>query len=158
MMPSLADLIEQYIKKLIQESEDRVVEIQRNELAEKLRCVPSQINYVLATRFTLEHGYLIESRRGGGGYIRIIKIADQDREAFYQRIFEAIGDAVSESKAREIIKALYEAGSITEREKRLLTIAVDRKVLQVPLPYRDELRALLLKSMIAGVLNAEEGN
>ncbi|GAV23146.1 CtsR family transcriptional regulator [Carboxydothermus pertinax] len=157
-MPSLADLIEQYIKKLIHESEDRAVEIQRNELAEKLRCVPSQINYVLATRFTLEHGYLIESRRGGGGYIRIIKIAEHDQEAFYQRIFEAIGDAISESKAREIIKALYESGSINDKERKIFNSVVDRKVLQVPLPYRDELRARLLKSMLAGVLYAEEGN
>ena len=156
-MPSLTDLIEQYIKKLIQESRDRAVEIQRNELAEKLRCVPSQINYVLATRFTLEHGYLIESRRGGGGYIRIIKIADQDQEAFYQRVFSAIGEAITENRAREIIKALFETGSITERERRLLSIAIDRRVLQVPLPYRDELRALLLKNMLAGVLNTEEG-
>ena len=72
-MGTLADEIERYIKKILEASHDGIVELQRNELALQFSCVPSQINYVLSTRFTTEQGYIVESRRGGGGYVRIVK-------------------------------------------------------------------------------------
>lgn len=73
-MASLADLIESYIKQQLRSSENQAIAISRAQLAELFSCVPSQINYVLTTRFTLERGYMIESRRGGGGYIRIVRV------------------------------------------------------------------------------------
>ncbi|NLK42961.1 MAG: CtsR family transcriptional regulator, partial [Tissierellia bacterium] len=74
-MPGLTNIIERFLKSLIDAQEDGIIEIQRNELAEKFNCAPSQINYVLSTRFTPYKGYYIESRRGGGGYIKIIKVS-----------------------------------------------------------------------------------
>ena len=72
-MRNVSDIIEQYLKHILQESPEGAVEIQRNDLADQFQCVPSQINYVISTRFTLEKGYFVESKRGGGGYIRIQK-------------------------------------------------------------------------------------
>lgn len=73
-MPRLSNIIEEFIKELLEETEDGIVEIQRNELADYFDCAPSQINYVLTTRFTPYMGYYVESRRGGGGYIKIVKV------------------------------------------------------------------------------------
>ena len=72
-MRNISDIIEEYLKQVLEKSEEEIVEIKRSEIANKFQCVPSQINYVINTRFTLERGYIVESKRGGGGFIRIIK-------------------------------------------------------------------------------------
>ena len=92
----LSDSIETFIKALLAEDEQSV-ELKRNELAEYFGCAPSQINYVLATRFTLDDGYVIESRRGGGGYIRIVRVMGSDQQQLMYLINERIGQSITEA-------------------------------------------------------------
>lgn len=103
----LSDSIESFIKMLMEEG-DPQVELKRNELAEYFGCAPSQINYVLATRFSPEQGYVIESRRGGGGYIRIVRVMYPAGQQMMQLINTRIGDSISEGDARRIISQLAE--------------------------------------------------
>ncbi|MFO7171586.1 MAG: CtsR family transcriptional regulator [Bacillota bacterium] len=150
-MPNLSDYIEEYLKSLLRER-DGVVEIQRSELAERFGCAPSQINYVLATRFTPEHGYLVESRRGGGGYIRIIRL-NLGREDLLQWLQGGIGDRLTQDEAEAMIRRLQEEGFITAREAILMAAAMRRDVLAVDLPLRDLIRANLFKAMLLALLS-----
>ncbi|HOK71062.1 MAG TPA: CtsR family transcriptional regulator, partial [Bacillota bacterium] len=90
-MGSLSDYIESYLKLLLDTGPHGFVEVQRRELAERFRCAPSQINYVLSTRFTVERGYVVETRRGGGGYIRIFKLDDEPETSGIQMVYESVG-------------------------------------------------------------------
>ena len=145
----LSDTIEQFIKAMLPQ-EEKQVELKRNELAEYFKCAPSQINYVLATRFTPDHGYVIESRRGGGGYIRIVRIEQSAGQHMRYLIHERIGDTISEGDALRLIAMLHEQGTITLTEGRLMRAAVSPEALSVPLPIqmKDTLRARILRSMI----------
>ncbi|MCG0275918.1 MAG: CtsR family transcriptional regulator [Thermosediminibacteraceae bacterium] len=153
-MPNLADVIENFIKAMFQEGKT-ILEIQRNELASKFRCAPSQINYVLTTRFTVERGYIVESRRGGGGYIRIKKLKIRDDE-FLREIIDIVGDSITSSKAVGLVQFMLEEGIISKREAELFNAVINRKNLDIPLPERDRLRARLLKAMVAALLGHEE--
>ncbi|WP_096186185.1 CtsR family transcriptional regulator [Evansella halocellulosilytica] len=148
-MGNISDVIEQYLKKIIEQSEHEGVEIKRSELAEKFDCVPSQINYVISTRFTVERGYLVESKRGGGGYIRIIKVRPDDQMALFDQIIELIGHEIPQASGANIVLRLLEEGAISKREANLMLSAIDRSTITLKLPLRDEVRARLLKSMIA---------
>ena len=101
-----SDLIESYIKKILENSE--MIEIRRIEMADLFNCVPSQINYVINTRFTIQRGYLVESKRGGGGYIRIAKVRISDKKQLLEQINQLFDDTISEKKAFAIIQKLYE--------------------------------------------------
>jgi len=150
-MANISDLIERYIKRLLQESPEDYVDLQRNELAAKFNCVPSQINYVLSTRFTTNNGYVVESRRGGGGFIRIVKIPLERHADPAVEIYRLVGDDINQSQAERIVKRLAEEGFITEREARIFRAAMDRNTIRVELPWRDNLRAELLRAMLAAV-------
>ena len=102
----LSDSIETFIKALLAEDEQSV-ELKRNELAEYFGCAPSQINYVLATRFTLDDGYVIESRRGGGGYIRIVRVMSSDHQQLMYLINERIGQSITEAEAARKVREIY---------------------------------------------------
>ncbi len=136
----------------MEESGHNVIEIQRNELAEKFNCVPSQINYVLTTRFTINHGFVIESRRGGGGYVRIVRIPLQKGRQAQINLFDLVGEFISQKRAEGIISRFYEEGLISPREARIMRAAIDRKILDLDRAWRESLRADLLKTMIAQVL------
>ncbi|QAY67824.1 CtsR family transcriptional regulator [Paenibacillus protaetiae] len=151
-MRNISDLIEQYLKQLLQNSSDGAVEIQRNELADQFSCVPSQINYVISTRFTLEKGYMVESKRGGGGYVRIQRVELPALKNIQFHINETIGDCVEQSVAEGLIYQLEEAELITRREANLIRAAISRDTIAVKLPLRDEIRARLLKSMLITLL------
>lgn len=151
-MRNISDLIEQYLKHILQDSPEGAVEIQRNELADRFSCVPSQINYVISTRFTLEKGYMVESKRGGGGYIRIQRVDLPALKMIQFHIHQTIGDCVEQSVAEGLIYQLEEAGLITTREGNLLRAAVDRETIVLKLPVRDEVRARLLTSMLITLL------
>ncbi|SPZ97739.1 CtsR [Staphylococcus aureus] len=97
-MHNMSDIIEQYIKRLFEESNEDVVEIQRANIAQRFDCVPSQLNYVIKTRFTNEHGYEIESKRGGGGYIRITKIENKDATGYINHLLQLIGPSILNNK------------------------------------------------------------
>ncbi len=148
-MKSTADLIETYLSELLSRSDD-VIEVQRSELAEIFSCVPSQINYVIATRFTPLRGYLVESKRGGGGYIRIRRIASQHINEISQ-LLRSVGDSIPQKEAEGIIWRLESDSILSQREASLLRVAVSRDTLLLPLPERDILRARLLSSMLAAV-------
>ena len=106
-MAVLSDSIEAFLISLLNGEESPVILVQRNELANYFRCAPSQINYVLSTRFTLERGYTVESRRGGGGYIRIVRM-DLDKNAYLRQLLEKdIGDVMSEDEARGVLLRLW---------------------------------------------------
>jgi len=151
-MRNISDLIEQYLKQMIRESAEGTVEIQRNELADKFSCVPSQINYVIGTRFTLERGYLVESKRGGGGYIRIRKLELPACQPIHEHVLRTIGSRIDQSAAEGLIYQLAEAKLLNGREAQLLKAAVSRETLAVNLPLRDEIRARLLKAMLIALL------
>lgn len=148
-MANLADVIEGYLKELLGQKEG-VLELQRCDLAGQFGCAPSQINYVLATRFNPQRGYLVESRRGGGGYIRIIRLNVQ--ENLHEYVHQKIGDVIAQDEAVGIIRRLEEEGVLTDRERLLMEAAVNREAIGLPLPHRDMVRANLLKSMLITVL------
>lgn len=148
LMRNISDIIEEYLKKVLHVSEENIVEIKRNEIAEKFQCVPSQINYVINTRFTIEKGYIVESKRGGGGYIRIIKVETDDHAELIDQMLELIPIRISQSTADILVERLLEEKAISQREAKLLLSAIDRNVLLIDLPVRDELRSKILKSML----------
>lgn len=155
MLSNISDLIESYLKELLAGS-GGIIEIRRNELAERFNCVPSQINYVLATRFTIEHGFLVESRRGGGGYIRIMRLPWEGERDPISKVLTLIGEEISQQRALRIIQRLLEEKLITTREARMMQAAVNRQVLRLGLPARDQLRALILRAMILTLLRSRE--
>ncbi|MFW5984634.1 MAG: CtsR family transcriptional regulator [Halanaerobiaceae bacterium] len=150
-MVSLSDQIEQYFRKLLNRYQGEI-EIKRNKLADEFDCAPSQINYVIDTRFSVDKGYLVESQRGGGGYIRIIKINIDSEAETIQNIISRLDKAVPQKQAESIIERLYENDLINEREKELMNVAVNRKIIQVDLPYRDYIRGRILKGMLKTIL------
>lgn len=147
-MKNISDIIEQYLMQYFDVSDNDYVEIKRSEIANKFDCVPSQINYVINTRFTLERGYVVESKRGGGGYIRIIKVQFHDKASVIDQIMNSFNTSIAQSSSEDYIHLLLERNVITEREAKMMLSVLDRSVLLVNLPYRDELRARLLKAML----------
>jgi transcriptional regulator of stress and heat shock response len=150
---NISDIIEQYLKQILQQTESRMVEVQRNELAELFQCVPSQINYVISTRFSLEHGYIVESKRGGGGYIRIRQLQLGVHEPLMDLV-RSIGSELSQKEADGIIHRLERENFISEREAAILRAAVSRDVLSLDLPVRDRLRARLMSQMLIALFSA----
>ncbi|AIQ55067.1 CtsR family transcriptional regulator [Paenibacillus sp. FSL R7-0331] len=151
-MRNISDIIEQYLKNILHESPEGTVEIQRNDLADQFSCVPSQINYVISTRFTLEKGYVVESKRGGGGYIRIQRFELPQSVALYAHLKSTIGNDIDQNSAEGLIYQLEEARFLSKREACLMRAAVSRECLTVNLPYRDEIRAKIMKAMLISLL------
>jgi transcriptional regulator CtsR len=147
---SLSRRIEQYIKTLLERHS--VLEIQRSELADVFQCVPSQINYVLSTRFTPSQGYLVESRRGGGGYLRIVKLIWLDGVgADIQNAYGNINMQIEQSEAEGLLRRLKDEEIITVREYYMLRAIVDRSTLPINLPERDIVRAKVLQAALAAI-------
>ncbi len=148
-MAGLSNSIEAFLKELLNKSNDDYIEIGRNELANQFNCAPSQINYVLTTRFTPYKGYYIESRRGGSGYVKIIKLTIKDDSVIKEIIENAIGDRITKDKSNGIIDMLLEEDLISEREALIMTHALEDNTLQkVDFNDRNILRADLLKNML----------
>lgn len=145
---NISDIIEQYLKQVLNMSDQEIVEIKRSEIADKFQCVPSQINYVINTRFTLERGYIVESKRGGGGYIRIMKVKTKNEGQLIDQLLALIDHRISQSNAEGIIHRLVEEKVISQREANIMLSVMDRSVLYIDLPQRDELRARMLKAML----------
>ncbi|GFN35596.1 CtsR family transcriptional regulator [Tepidimicrobium xylanilyticum] len=152
-MPRLSNIIERFIKEMLEEAENGVIEIGRNELAEQFGCAPSQINYVLTTRFTPHKGYYIESRRGGGGYIKIMKVGIED-EDIKDLIINVIGDAITKNKAQHLIENLREEDIISKREEKLMKAAIEDTALARVTAERNNLRADILKNMLLIILDS----
>lgn len=147
-----SDTIAEIIRQMLSETEDGIAEIQRNELASRLGCVPSQINYVITSRFTPEHGYLVESRRGGGGYIRITRVKFAESHGL-MHVINCIGDRIDSESARIFLGNLTENGLIDDRSARLMQAALsDKSYFSIPQEMRDTLRAAVFKQMLAAML------
>jgi transcriptional regulator of stress and heat shock response len=153
---NISDFIENYLKKVLQQSQSGVVELQRSELAELFQCVPSQINYVISTRFSIDHGYIVESKRGGGGYIRIRQV-QLEKDQPLMRIISSLGAALSQREADGIVERLLRERIVTVREASLLKSAVSRDSLVLELPIRDEVRARLLAQMLIALASHQQG-
>ncbi|ADG81128.1 transcriptional repressor CtsR [Thermincola ferriacetica] len=149
-MPSLVDFIEEYIKQMLQKSE--VVLIRRNELAEKFDCVPSQINYVLSTRFTIDRGYVVESRRGGGGYIKILKLNAKEKDKLLEILYKTVGNEISLAGALGLVERLFDDELITFREASMIDNVIRRVTGHDKSRKGDMFRAEILKSMLMALL------
>ena len=142
----MSDMIEEYIKRAL--SDDGRIEIKRNELADLFNCVPSQINYVINTRFTIEHGYTVESKRGGGGYIRIVKLQVKSNTEMLDRMKRIIRDRISEKDAQIIIQTLYENEYMNRREAQIMLAAISSDNFTGSPLIDDQIRSNTLLSMI----------
>ena len=154
----LSDSIEQFIKELLSQ-ESTEVELKRNELAEYFGCAPSQINYVLATRFSPDHGYLTESRRGGGGYIRIVRVVQSGSQRIMYLVNDRIGDSLGEDECLRLISQLKEQGIVTADEAALMASAISTRALGVPVPdaLKNAMRARMMKSMLMTIAARNRG-
>lgn len=148
-MARIIDEIETYIRRLLDQSLNGTIDLQRADVADRFDCVPSQVTYVLMTRFTPDRGYLVEGRRGGGGGIRIHQL-----NAVPLELLAAITqvDRMDQARALDIVMRLLQAQLITDREASLMNVALDRDTLKLELPYRDVVRARLLKAMVTAIL------
>lgn len=146
-MRPLTDSIEAFIKSLLEEGQEQV-DVQRNELAQYFRCAPSQITYVLSTRFTPDHGYVIESRRGGGGYIRIVRLRESPGSNLLYLINQRIGSAISRQDCEAIISQLRENEVLTDGEAGLMRAAVSNEAVNLPVALKDNLRASIMRAML----------
>ena len=151
-MARISDIIAQFINDMIEDKKDKEVIIQRNELADKFNCAPSQINYVLTTRFTSEKGYMIESRRGGGDYIIIKRIEYNNKEKQVEAINKAIGESLTYSAALLLLEHLYETNLITKRELEIVKISINDRTLSNA-EDKNKLRAEILKGIIMVILS-----
>ena len=153
----LSDSIENFIKTLLTD-ESAEVELKRNELAEYFGCAPSQINYVLATRFSPDHGYLTESRRGGGGYIRIVRVVESGSRRLMYLVNERIGDTLTEEECLRMISQLKEQELVTAQEAGLMASALSTRALGVPIPdaLKNALRARMMKSMLMNIASRNQ--
>ena len=157
---NLTQDIEKYILEMLNSEDDDFIKLRRKELAETFGCVPSQINYVLRSRFTPENGFIVESRRGGNGFIRIVKISCESNEEKLNHIDEIIGDYVSEKDAKKLLKALQERNLITMRERLLIEISLryteelTRDIFGLSQHKRGIITAETLKRMLRGIMLA----
>ncbi len=124
---NISDIIEKYLKSILADSEH--VEIRRSEIADLFNVVPSQINYVIKTRFTIQNGYLVESKRGGGGYIRIEKVNLVDDADVLDALIQVIGDSITQRDAYAVVQSLYEDDVLNRREAQLILVAIDHETL-----------------------------
>lgn len=152
----MTDIIEAYLKQVLKQKEQ--VEIRRSEIAELFDCVPSQINYVINTRFTIQKGYLVESKRGGGGYIRIIKVQVLDELDMLNTMIEIIGNNISERDAKSVVQKLYDDKIISKREAKLMIVAMDKSLYTGDRVTDNRVRANLLRSMLANLRYEEPNN
>ncbi|MGO1580764.1 MAG: CtsR family transcriptional regulator [Peptoniphilaceae bacterium] len=146
-MAKLSNLIEDFLISLLEDA-NGTLEIQRSQISDKFNCAPSQINYVLTTRFTPYKGYYVESRRGGGGYIRIVRVEFKNRNSF-ERIFnEEISDAITKDKADQIIDELLANEYISKREAEIIKVTLSDRSIGQSGEIKNQLRANILKNIL----------
>ncbi len=149
----LSEVIEEYIKRMLDEAEGdaKFIEFGRNELAEYFNCVPSQINYVISTRFSPERGYYVESRRGGGGSIKIKRI-DITRDRYIMHLVNSINGSLSQQEAGILINNMHDYKVIDEKIAKILKVATNDKVLALPQELRDDVRTRIFKNILINLI------
>ncbi len=145
----MSDVIEEFIKDLF-DDDNQLVEIQRNELAEHFNCVPSQINYVISTRFKPSQGYYVESKRGGGGHITIKKV-NSTKSDYFMHIIKNIGEEMTSNDVDILINDFLTYNLITKEEAKLLKVATSDNVLLLAKDVKDKLRAKIFKNMLLNI-------
>lgn len=157
MSSSLTKTIGDYIVTLLEDTNKSEIVLRRKDLAEKFGCVPSQINYVLRSRFAPEHGFLIQSQRGGHGFIRIMQLRFGDCDECAEHLENLVGNAVSDQEARRLLVSLQNRNLLTARERLLVEVAMrnqdehGRLLFDLPPYKRDTLRAELLKKILVSL-------
>ena len=151
-MARLVDVIEAMIKELIEENNGSAT-ISRSMLAEQANCVPSQVTYVLSTRFSTGNGYIVESRRGGGGQITITQIKPVGPDEYIRDVIDSVGDSLSQQEAKTLLVNAAESNAINTREATSIMSAVsDRALSKVDTDIRSQVRADIFKNALAGLL------
>lgn len=145
----LSELIEEYIKEMFKD--DDFVEFGRNDLAQYFNCVPSQINYVISTRFSPERGYYVESKRGGGGNIKIRRI-DISKNKYIMHLVNSLDKSLTQQESEIIINNMFDYKIIDKNTAKLLKIISNDKVLGLPIEFRDEVRTRIFKNVIINLL------
>ena len=143
---NMSDLIESYLKHVLLSNE--TVEIRRSEIADQFNCVPSQINYVINTRFTIQQGYVVESKRGGGGYIRIMKVNLVDEMDVLNTLGDLIPPQLSVREANHLLQNLYENELISKREAQMMALMMEKDTFPVSVKNGDEIRSNMMKKLI----------
>lgn len=153
-MANISDLIERFLLETLGEGD--TLSISRNELANYFACAPSQINYVLSTRFTLDRGYTVESRRGGGGYVTVVRITKSPDETISEILNRSIADGISYNRALQVLQRLTSNELLSEREARLIAAGITDKALIAPTMAKDGLRAGIMKNIILQLLKEND--
>lgn len=152
-MANISDQIEKFLIATLGDNDS--IDITRNSLAEYFSCVPSQINYVLETRFTVDRGYVVESKRGGGGFVKISKIKTNDNNDYLNSLFlESVGDELSEKRLSQILDKLVSDEIVTPKEKVLIEASLSDDSLSMPFTIRDKVRAKAFKNVILKLMNS----
>ncbi len=145
----MSDIIEQFLLDMLDSESD--VTLKRNELASQFSCAPSQINYVIDTRFTGQRGYIVESRRGGGGFIRIRRVEVSDN-GYLMHVVNSIGNSISFASIHAMLSNMLQADIITRRELDLMESALSDRAIPFNRPQSDQYRAQLFKSMLMSLI------
>ena len=143
---NMSDLIESYLKNVLHKNE--TVEIRRSEIADQFNCVPSQINYVINTRFTIQQGYVVESKRGGGGYIRIMKVNLVDEMDILNAMRDLIPEELSAREGNHLLQNLYENKLITKREAQMMSLMMEKDTFPSNVKNAAEIRSNMMKKLI----------
>ena len=146
----MSDVIEDFIKDLFDEDDSDLIEIQRNELAQHFNCVPSQINYVISTRFKPSQGYYVESKRGGGGNIKIRKI-NNTKSDYIMHIINNVGKTITTNDIDILLSDFLTYNIITAQEAKLLKVATSDNVLKLDKDIKDDVRARIFKNMLLNI-------
>lgn len=146
---TISDIIEQFIMSSL--DDDDFIELSRNDLAKFFSCVPSQINYVLNTRFTVNRGFVVESQRGGGGYIKIVRVQDNN-ENFLTNALELCNQPLNVLQANQLLSNLVEKQLLTKQECEILKSAISVKALNNPINMDNILRSNILKQVIINLM------
>ena len=148
----ISDTIELFIREML--AEDESIELKRNELANHFKCVPSQINYVISTRFTTERGYMVESRRGGGGYIKISRIGKDSASNIIMHILNSVGDNLDVMTMEAIVKNLYGGELISAREAKIILASCGSSALREinDGEFKNRIRSTIFKNILINLI------
>lgn len=152
MNKSISDIIEEFIKSSL--DDDDFIELSRNDLAKFFSCVPSQINYVLNTRFTLNRGFVVESQRGGNGYIKLVRITD-NKNNFLTKALNLTSKPMNQVEGNQLVEQMADKKIINQNEADLLKCTISAKALNNPINIDNNLRSGILKQVIIELLKRE---
>jgi transcriptional regulator CtsR len=152
-LAGLTSDIERFLKAMLDATQDGMVEIGRNDLASRFSCSPSQINYVLSTRFTPYNGYIIESKRGGNGFIKIITIIEEDEDDYIYHVLKNLDEEMTESKAHSLFQDLYNRGFFSKNEVKTAEYAIaDKALINVDKEKRNLVRRDIIENILLSFL------